>query len=189
MEQKQIMAALEAILFAMGNSVEIAQLAAALEVSEEEIIEAAGALSEQYRERGSGIAINRYDDAFQLSTRPDQYKYLIRIAKTPKKQVLTDTLLETLSIIAFRQPVTKLEIQHIRGVNSDYAVNKLVSYELVQEVGRKEAPGSPILFGTTEQFLRTFGLSSVEDIPPLEPVKVEEFREEAEEEVSENLKV
>ncbi len=112
-----------------------------------------------------------------------------RIAKQPKKCVLTDVLLETLSIIAYRQPVTKLEIEKIRGVKSDHAVNKLVEYNLACEVGRLDAPGRPILFGTTEEFLRRFSIQSIEDLPSMQPEQVETFKEEAEEEVQLKLNV
>ena len=88
------------------------------------------------------------------------YEYLLKVAKTPKKYVLTETLLETLSIIAYKQPVTKLDIERIRGVNCDHAVNRLIEFDLVTELGRMDAPGRPLLFGTTEQFLRSFGVKS-----------------------------
>jgi segregation and condensation protein B len=96
-------------------------------------------------------------------------------------------MLETLSIIAYKQPVTKTEIENIRGVKSDHSVNKLVEYDLVCEVGRLDAPGRPILFGTTEEFLRQFGLDSIESLPNIDPDKYEEFREEAEEEIDEKI--
>ena len=98
-------------------------------------------------------------------------------------------LMETLAIIAYKQPVTKLEIEKIRGVKSDHAVNKLVEYELVAETGRMDAPGRPILFGTTENFLRHFGIDSVENLPRIDPVRKEDFRLEASQEIDENLKV
>ena len=104
------------------------------------------------------------------------------MAKTPKKYVLTETLLETLSIIAYKQPVTKLDIERIRGVNCDHAVNRLIEFDLVTELGRMDAPGRPLLFGTTEQFLRSFGVKSLEDLPELNEMKLGEFKEEAEEE-------
>lgn len=110
------------------------------------------------------------------------YEYLLKVAKTPKKYVLTETLLETLSIIAYKQPVTKLDIERIRGVNCDHAVNRLIEFDLVTELGRMDAPGRPLLFGTTEQFLRSFGVKSLEDLPELNEMKLEEFKEEAEEE-------
>ena len=114
---------------------------------------------------------------------------LIRIARIPRKISLTDVLLETLAIIAYKQPVTKLEIEKIRGVKSDHAVNKLVEYELVSEIGRKDAPGRPILFGTTENFLRHFGVDSVDDLPAIDPLRREDFKLEAEKEVETKLKV
>ena len=108
------------------------------------------------------------------------YEYLVKIAKQPKKHVLTDVLLETLSIIAYKQPITKAEIEKIRGVSCDHAVNKLVEYNLVCELGRLDAPGRPLLFGTTEEFLRSFGVQSIDELPVLSPVQVEEFKAEAE---------
>ena len=100
-----------------------------------------------------------------------------------------DVLLETLSIIAYKQPVTKAEIEKIRGVSSEHAVSKLVEYNLVQELGRLDAPGRPLLFGTTEEFLRSFGVSSIDELPVLSPVQVEEFKQEAEEEMHVKLDV
>ena len=189
MELKKRMAAIETILFAMGDSVEISALAAALEVTAEEVREAVDAIEDKYSLEESGLSINRFDESVQLSSRPELYEYLVTIAKAPKKQVLTDTLMETLSIIAFKQPVTRAEVENIRGVNSDFAISKLVGYDLVQEVGRKEAPGRPLLFGTTEQFLRSFGMSSLKDLPDLDTDQVEELREEAEAEIDGRLDI
>ena len=182
MELDKRMAAVETILFAMGDSVEIATIAEALEITQEEAREAVKALEERCAAPESGLLINWFEDAVQLSSKPEYYEYLIRIAKAPKKQVLTDTLMETLSIIAFKQPVTRAEVENIRGVNSDFAISKLVSYDLVQEMGR-------ILFGTTEQFLRSFGISSLTELPDLGTDQVEEFREEAEKEVDGRLEI
>ena len=103
--------------------------------------------------------------------------------------MLTDVILETLSIIAYKQPVTKLEIEKIRGVKSDHAVNKLMEYNLVQEVGRLDAPGRPLLFGTTEEFLRNFGVQGLDELPELDPVQIEDFKAEAEEEIQLKLDV
>lgn len=183
------MAAIEAILFAMGDSVEIGRIAAALDVSEQKAREAVDALDARYRREDSGLCVNWYEDAVQLSTKPDLYGYLVKIAKAPKKPVLTNTLMETLSIIAFKQPVTRLEVENIRGVNSDFAISKLVGLDLVEEVGRKEAPGRPLLFGTTEQFLRSFGIHSLDELPDVAEDQVEEFREEAEQEVDGRLEI
>ena len=173
----------------MGDSVEIGTIAKALEISEEEVREAVHALEERCNEPQSGLMINWFEDSVQISSRPEYYEYLVKIAKAPKKQVLTDTLMETLSIIAFKQPVTRAEVENIRGVNSDFAISKLVSFDLVEEVGRKDAPGRPLLFGTTEQFLRSFGISSLGDLPDLGTDQIEEFREEAEKEVDGRLDI
>ena len=180
MELNRTTAAIETILFAMGDSVEVALLAEVLELSKEEVREAVHVLEERFDAEGSGLKINWFEDAVQLSSRPEYYEYLVKIAKQPKRQVLTDTLMETLSIIAFKQPVTRAEVESIRGVNSDFAINKLVGFGLVEERGRKEAPGRPLLFGTTQQFLRSFGISSLEDLPDFGSEQMEEFREEAE---------
>ena len=123
------------------------------------------------------------EDSFQLCTRKEYYDTLIKVAKQPKKYVLTDVQLEVLSIIAYKQPVTRQEVEKIRGVNSDHALNRLVEYGLVGEAGRLDAPGRPILFGTTEEFLRNFGVRTAEDLPSIQPDLVEEMKSEAEEEV------
>ena len=139
MELKQTTAAIETILFAMGDSVEIAALAEVLEIPQEDVREAVRVLEERFDAEGSGLKINWFEDAVQLSSRPEYYEYLVKIAKQPKRQVLTDTLMETLSIIAFKQPVTRAEVESIRGVNSDFAINKLVGFGLVEEKGRQYA--------------------------------------------------
>ncbi|MDO5134223.1 MAG: SMC-Scp complex subunit ScpB [Eubacteriales bacterium] len=188
-EEERLPAAVEAILFAMGEAVPVSVLASALGVSEDRILTAAELLAERFEARDSGVCLNRYEDCLQLSTKPELYEYLIRVASEPKKPRLTPTLLETLSIIAFRQPVTRLEVEKIRGVNSDFAINRLVSYDLVCEVGRKEVPGRPLLFGTTQQFLRSFGISSLEELPEPGETQMEMFREEAEDEVRTSLQI
>ena len=189
MDLSKAVAAIETILFAMGDSVEVSTLADALGITREEALDAVSALEERCSAPDSGLMVNRFEDSVQLSSRPEYYEYLVKIAKAPKKQVLTDTLMETLSIIAFKQPVTRAEVENIRGVNSDFAISKLVSFDLVQEVGRKDAPGRPLLFGTTEQFLRSFGISSLTDLPDPGTDRVEEFREEAEKEVDRRLEI
>ena len=171
---KEAEAAIEAILFAMGDSVELEKIAKAID---------------HYRAKNRGIQIVELDGAFQLCTKSSLYEYLIRVAKQPKKITLSDVVMETLSIIAYKQPITKLEIEKIRGVKCDHAVNRLVEYDLVKELGRLDAPGRPLLFGTTEEFLRHFGLQSLEDLPIINPVQLEDFKAEAEEEVQQKLDV
>ena len=180
---------IEAILFTMGESVELERIAAAIEHDEETTRKLINGLMDQYAEEGRGIRIIELDRSYQMCTKKEMYEYLIRIAKQPKRYVLTDVLLETLSIIAYKQPVTKLEIEKIRGVKSDHAVNKLVEYGLVEEVGRLDAPGRPLLFGTTEEFLRRFSVQSLDELPTLDPVRMEQFKEEAEDEAQLKLDI
>lgn len=174
---------IEAILFTMGESVELSRIAKALEEKEETVRNVMRQMMERYEKEDRGIHIIELGNAFQMCTKKETYEYLIRIAKQPKRHVLTDVALETLSIIAYKQPITKLEIEKIRGVKSDHAVNKLIEYDLVTEVGRLNAPGKPILFGTTEEFLRRFSVQSVEELPSINPEKLEDFKAEAEDEV------
>ena len=180
---------IEAILFTMGESVELNKIAAAIEHDEETTRKIIHRMMDKYDAEDRGVRIIELEDAFQMCTKTQMYEYLIRVAKQPKKYVLTDVLLETLSIIAYKQPVTKLEIEKIRGVKSDHDVNKLVEYNLVCERGRMDAPGKPILFGTTEEFLRRFSIQSVEDLPSLNPEQMESFKEEAEEEIQLKLDI
>ena len=189
MKIKKMEGIIEAILFTMGESVELDKIARTLEQDVETTRKVIHNMMDRYEKEDRGIHIIELENAFQMCTKKDTYEYLIRIAKQPKRHVLTDVALETLSIIAYKQPITKLEIEKIRGVKSDHAVNKLVEYNLACEVGRLDAPGRPILFGTTEEFLRRFSIQSIEDLPSMQPEQVETIKEEAEEEVQLKLNV
>ena len=185
-------AIVEAVLFTMGNSVELKQLAVAIGQSEEIAKRVVLHLQKRYEEEKRGMRILELENAYQMCTCADYYENLIRVAATPKKHVLTDVIMETLSIIAYKQPVTKLEIEKmeigkIRGVNSDHAVNRLVEYGLVYEAGRLDAPGRPALFATTEEFLRRFGVSSMVNLPTMNPEQEEEIIQEVEEELQMKL--
>ena len=182
MEIEKMQSAIEAILFTMGDSVELEKLASAIGHDEETTRKLVHNMMDKYEAEDRGIRIIELDNAFQLCTKKEMYEYLIRVAKQPKRYVLTDVLLETLSIIAYKQPVTKLEIEKIRGVKSDHAVNKLVEYGLVEETGRLDAPGRPLLFGTTEEFLRRFSVHSLDELPVLDQEQIAHFKEEAEDE-------
>ena len=189
MEEKKYEAIVEAILFTMGESVELERIAKTLELDTERTKKIIEHLMQRYEDDGVGVKIMELDGSYQMCTNGEMYEYLVKIAKQPKKHLLTDFLLETLSIIAYKQPVTKQEIDKIRGVKSDHAVNKLVEYNLVQELGRLDAPGRPIVFGTTEEFLRNFGVDSTDNLPEISPVKMEDFRAEVEEEMQIKLDV
>lgn len=189
LELSKIEGIIEAILFTMGESVELKKIAATIEHDEATTRKIIHRMQDKYETVDRGIRIIELEDSYQMCTKKEMYDYLIRIAKQPRKYVLTDVLLETLSIIAYKQPVTKLEVEKIRGVKSDHAVNKLVEYNLACEVGRLDAPGRPILFGTTEEFLRRFSIHSIEELPSMKPEQMENFKEEAEEEVQLKLNV
>ena len=189
MRTKQLESIIEAILFTMGDSVEVSKIASAIEQDVPTTEKLIHNMMDKYQKEERGIRIIELDHAYQLCSKPEMYEYLIRIAKQPKKYVLTDVMLETLSIIAYKQPVTKAEIEKIRGVKCDHAINKLVEYELVRELGRLDAPGRPILFGTTEEFLRCFGVQGLEELPSVDPVRLEDFKAEAEEEIQLKLDI
>ena len=181
-------AALEAILFTMGESVEAEKIAVAIEHDVDTTVKIIHNMMDKYENEDRGIKIIELEGSFQLCTKEEYYDNLIRICSQPRRYTLTDAALETLSIIAYKQPVTKIEIEKIRGVNSDRSVNKLVELELVKEVGRLDAPGRPMLFGTTEEFLRTFGVGSIDELPVISEDMVEQYKEEAEYEIASELK-
>lgn len=189
MDRDKAKAVLEAVLFAMGESVEISRLANVIEADLRITKKILAEMAEEYENSSRGISLVYFDDSVQLCTKADMYEYLIKIAKAPRKMVLTDTVIETLSIIAYKQPVTRVEIEKVRGVSCEHAINKLLEYELITELGRMDAPGRPILFGTTEQFLRCFGVKSLEELPEMSTVQLEEFKQQAEAEVQLQLDI
>ena len=139
-------------------------------------------MQKKYDDEERGIEMIFLEGSVQLGTKKETYECLTKIAKIPAKYTLTDTVLETLSIIAYKQPVTRAEIEKIRGVSCDHAISKLIEFDLIEDVGRLEAPGHPLLFGTTEQFLRSFGVKSIGDLPAISPELVEDFKHQAENE-------
>lgn len=178
-----IKAAVEAIIFSLGDPVEIPVIAGALECEVEDIDPVIEELIRDYEDEKRGISLIRLENSLQFVTKKEYYEPLIRIAANPKKPALSEVMMETLAIIAYRQPVTRSEIEKIRGVSSDHALNRLVEYGLAKEVGRLDAPGRPILFGTTDEFLRRFGMDSKESLPMIDPVREEDFKAEAESEI------
>ncbi|MCL1987989.1 MAG: SMC-Scp complex subunit ScpB [Firmicutes bacterium] len=171
LEQQKI---LESVLFAAGSPVEVARLAEILgcniPIARNILLD----MSEHYKAEESGIQLVEYNDTFQLCTNPKYYPYVARLLPNVAKPSLTQPLLETLAIIAYKQPVTKSIIEDIRGVNADHAVNKLLEYNLVAELGRLDAPGKPILFGTSEEFLKFFGFKSISEFLEKEMAKERE---------------
>ena len=181
-EKKKIFANTEAILFALGNSVQISKLCEVFELNERSLMPILEEMQQKYEDEERGIEMIFLEGSVQLGTKKETYECLTKIAKIPAKYTLTDTVLETLSIIAYKQPVTRAEIEKIRGVSCDHAISKLIEFDLIEDVGRLEAPGHPLLFGTTEQFLRSFGVKSIGDLPAISPELVEDFKHQAENE-------
>ena len=190
MEIQMLEAQLEAILFTMGEAVEVERLATALEHDVDTVRRVLRNMMDRYESEDRGIQIIELDGSFQMCTKSSMYESIIKIAHVPKKHVLTDVMLETLSIIAYKQPVTRAQVEAIRGVNCDHSINKLLEYNLICELGRKmDVPGRPILFGTTEEFLRNFGIKSLDELPAINPEKLEDFKLEAEEELQLKLDI
>lgn len=158
----------EAILFVTGDAVEKKELCRALEITEGELSETLDALESGYDFDRRGLRLLRFGDHVQLGTRPDYAPYVERLLQPVQKQSLSQAVMETLAVIAYRQPVTKAEIEQIRGVKCDYSVQSLITKGLIAEVGRKEALGRPILYGTTDAFLRHFCISSVSELPEID---------------------
>lgn len=175
---------LEALLFSLGRTVSLEEMAICLHMGVDGAELAAERLRKKYEERQGGLLIRKLEGKYQMVSHPKTYDALIRVVKQSRKPVLSDVHLETLSIIAYCQPVTKAEVERIRGVKSDHAVNRLVEFGLIEEVGRLDAPGRPVLFGTTEEFLTRFGVDSLDSLPSL-PKDLEKLLEE---EVTEELK-
>lgn len=180
---------IEAVLFTMGESVALSRLAQVLEMDEEALRDLLEEMKGDYAGKERGICLIELDGAYQICTKIETYEYVKKLVSQPKKRSLTDVMLETLSIIAYKQPVTKQEIEAIRGVKSDFAVNKLLEYQLIKELGRLDTIGHPIVFGTTEEFLRCFGVSSIEELPDIDEMQRLGFLEEAEQEVAASLNV
>lgn len=185
-EQENI---IESILFMMGESVEVSTLATAIESDVETAKNAADRLYNKYQNeyQDRGMKVIKLQDRYQMVSNNKYFKNLVLVASNPKKPIITESILETLSIIAYKQPISKPEIEEIRGVKSDYAVNRLLEYGLIDEKGRLETPGRPIIYGTTEEFMLRFGIESIDDLPILDPTKFAEIQKEVESELSDRL--
>lgn len=169
MEEQQMMAIVEAILFIAGEPVSVRNIAEVLEVDIDTARHIMDKMIEAYTSQCRGLQVIKLNDAYQLVTRPEYGEYIRRFTGASKEQPLSRACLETLAIIAYNQPVTKSDIEQLRGVKCDHALAVLLEKNLIREVGRLDTPGKPKLYGTTEVFLKSFGLSSIEDLPPLEP--------------------
>ena len=174
MEQIELQRAIEAILFAAGERVEIAQLSAVLEVDENEIISATDALANELAFNRRGIRILRLETGYQMASSGEMADYITQALETRKPPKLSASQLEALTIIAYYQPATKAMVEQLRGVDSSYSIGALLNKKLIEDAGRLNVPGRPIQYRTTPNFLRTFGLSSLEELPAIEKVSLGE---------------
>ena len=183
MELEELQRAIEAILFAAGERVEVSRLAAVLETDEADIISAADALANQWAFERRGIRIIKLEKGYQMVSSGEMADFVTKALETRKPPKLSSSQLETLTIIAYYQPATKAMVEQIRGGDSSYSVAALLNKKLIEEAGRLNVPGRPIQYRTTPDFLRTFGLSSLEELPPIEKISfgepIEAVTEEA----------
>lgn len=170
MEISELQRAIEAILFASGERVEIARLADVMEVDQADVIEATDALANSLAFDRRGIRILRLEDSYQMVSSGEMSEFVTKCLETRKPPKLSASQLETLTIIAYYQPATKAMVEQIRGVDSSYSVGALLNKKLIEEAGRLNVPGRPIQYKTTADFLRTFGISSLEELPPIDKV-------------------
>lgn len=166
--------ALEALLFASGDPVSTDRLAQVLEISREKVIRCADALESEYEKRGAGIRVIRLEDGYQLASRPEYADTVVKLMRHRKPPKLSQAALEVLAIVAYFQPVTRAYIEDVRGVDSSYSVSMLAERGLIEACGRLEVPGRPVLFRTTDTFLRVMDLERLEDLPPLPEIAPEE---------------
>ena len=181
MKLKEAEAIIEGILFAAGDPVDIETIADILDIDIKSTRAVLTALSDKYDEESRGLKIIRLEDSYQMCTRGEYNSYISRLAEPRRVQVLSNAAMEVLSIVAYKQPVTRSVIEQIRGVSCDSLVNRLLERNLIQEIGRLDTPGRPMLFGTNDEFLRCFGISSVTDLPDYEKISSEQISLEEEE--------
>ena len=171
MERDELVQAVEAMIFASGRPVSAKAISEILEVGTKEIDEAVNVLKEKLVERNSGVQIIKVNDTYQFATLEKFYAYICKLLDNRPKPTLSQAALEVLSIVAYNQNTTRAEIERVRGVSSDSALNKLIEYNLVEEAGKMNAPGRPMMYKTTEDFLKMFGYTSLKDLPELPNIK------------------
>ena len=174
MEFSKEQAIIEAMLFACGRPVEIKEIMANLELSAEDVELIMQSLKLDFETKNRGIEIIKVDDAYELCTKKEYYEYIYPLLDNRAKPTLSNAAMETLSIIAYNPKITRAEIESIRGVNSDGTIYKLLEYNLIEEAGRLDLPGRPTTYKTTSEFLKMFGISSLEELPELPKYKIDE---------------
>ena len=174
MEIDKIKAIIEAILFSCGRTVEMRELITTLEIPEEDIIQIIQNMQEEYKRENRGIEIMKMENGYTLCTKKEYYDYIYPLFDNRAKPNISNAAMETLAIIAYNPKITRAEIESIRGVNSDATIYKLLEYNLIEEAGKSDAPGKPTVYQTTEEFLKTFGISSLDELPELPKYKIDE---------------
>lgn len=174
MELEKQKAIVEAILFSAGRVIKINELMAILEISSDEVIFIVNCMQEEYKKEDRGIEIIKVEDGYQLATKKEMYEYLYPIFDKRSKPNLSQAAMETLAIVAYNPKITRAEIEAIRGVNSDGTIYKLLEYNLIENVGKADLPGRPTMYSVTENFLKMFGITSLEELPDLPRYKVDE---------------
>lgn len=182
MEDKEIEAVIEGLLFAAGDVLPLDKIADVIELDKKTTMSILNRMIDTAKSPGRGILIREINGGYQLCTKMEHYEYVKKLFEPRQKQGLSQAAFETLAIIAYNQPITRAKLEHIRGVNSDSAVTKLLERNLIREAGRLDAPGKPILYESTEEFLRCFGFKSISDLPTLEITELEELLEKSNEE-------
>lgn len=177
MDDREAKSVIEGLLFTFGDPLEAKELSRVLELPHKEVSRLLLELKDEFDYNRRGIRIIKFNDSYQLGTRPEHHEWIKTIVLDRNTKSLSNAALETLSIITYRQPVTKAEIDRIRGVKSDRSIETLVMRRLVKEVGRLDRPGKPILYGTTNEFLKYFGLESLDQLPPVEGFSNEEDKD------------
>ena len=170
MEQNELVRAIEAVLFAAGERVDVSRLAMVLETDEDEIVRAADALADHLAFERRGIRVLKLENGYQMVSSGEMADFITKALETRKPPKLSASQLESLTIIAYYQPATKAMVEQIRGVDSSYSISALLNKKLIEEAGRLNVPGRPIQYKTTPDFLRTFGLSTLEELPPIEKI-------------------
>ncbi len=182
MKLKEAEAIIEGVLFAAGDAVDIERISDILDIDLKSTRAIMTALADKYDEENRGLQIIRLEESYQMCTRGDYHEYIAKLAEPRRAQSLSNAAMEVLSIVAYKQPVTRSVIEQIRGVSCDALVNKLLERGLIEEVGRMDTPGRPMLFGTSEEFLRCFGIGSVTELPEYEKISSDEVSLEGEDE-------
>lgn len=174
LDREELMGALESVLFIAGEPLPKAELTRVFQMNALELNVLLGELESELEQRKRGIRLFTTDDTVQLVSAPEYIEWLVRLLAPPQEKNLSDSMMETLSVIAYRQPVTRADIEAVRGVRCEYAVSQLLKQGFIRELGRKDAVGRPMLFGTTDAFLRRFGLHSLDELPPMPEIETDE---------------